>query len=56
MYNYVDLYLQATIDGQIDEVPADLMLPLELHLMDAIAIKTAGNEQLVHWEASEELH
>jgi hypothetical protein len=27
-----------------------------LHLMQCVAIKAAGEEHLVHWEASEALH
>jgi hypothetical protein len=56
MYETMDLYLQAAIEGQIDEVPMDMVLPLELHLMDCVAVKTAGDEHLVHWQASEVLH
>ena len=56
MYEYVDLYVNAAIAGQIDGVPEDMILPMELHLMECIAVKTAGNEHLVVWEASEELH
>lgn len=56
MYETMDLYLQAAVAGQIDEVPHDMVLPLELHLMDCVAVKTAGDENLVHWEASEVLH
>lgn len=56
MYETIDLYLQAAIEGQIQEVPHDMVLPLELHLMDCVAVKQAGDEHLVHWQASEELH
>jgi hypothetical protein len=56
MYETMDLYLQAAVAGQIDEVPHDMVLPLELHLMECVAVKTAGNEHLVHWQASEEYH
>ena len=56
MYETLDLYLQAAVAGQIQEVPNEMVLPLELHLMDCIAVKTAGDEHLVVWEASEELH
>lgn len=56
MYETVDLYLQAAIDGQIEHIPADIMFKMELHLMDCVAIKIAGDESLVHWEASEVLH
>ena len=56
MYDYVDLYLQAAVEGQIQEVPEEMVLPMELELMDCIAVKTAGDEHLVVWEASEEMH
>ena len=56
MHESIDLYLQAAIEGQIDEVPLHIVLPMELHLMDCVAIKSAGGEHLVHWELSEELH
>lgn len=56
MYEYADLYLNAAITGQIDELPEDMTLFCELHLLDCIAVKLAGSEYLVHWEASEELH
>ena len=56
MYETMDLYLQAAIAGQIEDVPADVMFEMELHLMDCVAVKTAGEENLVHWQASEELH
>ena len=56
MYETIDLYLQAAIEGQIEDVPADVMFKMELHLMDCVAVKTAGDENLVHWQASEEFH
>ena len=56
MYETMDLYLQAAIEGQIEELPTDVMFEMELHLMDCVAVKTAGNEHLVHWEASEVIH
>ena len=56
MYEYVDLYLNAAITGQIDDIPQDMLLPCELHLLDCVAVKQAGGEDLVHWSASEELH
>lgn len=56
MYETMDLYLQAAIDGQIEHIPANVMFEMELHLMDCVAVKTAGDEHLVHWQASEVLH
>ena len=48
----IDLYLQAAVEGQIDDVPLDMVVPLELHLMDCIAIRQAGGEHMVHWDAA----
>jgi hypothetical protein len=56
MYEYVDLYVNAAISGQIDDLPQEMLLPCELHLLDCIAVKQAGGEHLVHWEASEVEH
>ena len=56
MYEYVDLYVNAAIAGQIDGVPEEMILPMELHLMECVAVKHAGGEHLVHWQASEELN
>lgn len=50
----IDLYLQAAVEGQIEELPGELVVPLELHLMDCVAIKKAGGEHMVHWDAAGE--
>ena len=52
MYETMDLYLQAAIEGQITEFPDEVLFEMELHLMDCVAVKTAGAEYLVHWQAS----
>jgi len=54
MHETVDLYLQAVLDGQINSVPDDMQLSMELYLMDAVAVKTAGEAHLVHWDTAED--
>jgi len=54
MHETADLYLQAVLDGQINSVPDDLQLSMELYLMDAVAVKTAGGAHLVHWDTAED--
>ena len=49
-----DLILAAILNGDfgiMSESELDTLYA-ELHLMDAIAIKRAGGEHLVHWEVS----
>ena len=55
--NYVsdaELNLAALIQDQITDFTEEEVLDMELHLMDAIAIKRAGGEHLVHWHAAGE--
>jgi len=54
MHETADLYLQAVLDGQINSVPDDMQLSMELYLMDAVAVKTAGGSHLVHWDTVED--
>ena len=49
-----ELNLAALIQDQITDFTAEEVLEMELHLMDAIAIKRAGGDHLVHWEAAGE--
>jgi len=48
----VDLNLARLIQDDIRDFTAEEVLEMELALMDAIAIKVAGGEHLVHWEAA----
>jgi len=50
----IDLLLAGVIEGNIgvEYLSEDQLLELELALMDNIAIKRAGGETLVHWEAA----
>lgn len=53
------LYLLASgqiTTHQMGQLSDDQLLWMELEILDAIAIKRAGGEMLVHWAASEELH
>ena len=52
-YESGDLILQAIVDGKFGEMnESDIdTLYAELHLMDVLAIKTAGAEHMVHWNA-----
>ena len=50
----VDLNLARLIQDDIRDFTPEEVLEMELHLMDAIAIKQAGGEHLVCWEASGE--
>ena len=48
-----DLVLQAIVDGKfgiMEESELDTLYA-ELHLMDAVAIKLAGGEHMVHWDS-----
>ena len=47
-----ELNLWALLQEQRMDFTEDELLEMELHLFDAIAIKRAGGEHLVHWEAS----
>lgn len=51
-----DLLVAAVLDAQLDDQITLDETNLELHLMDAVAIKRAGDENLVIWEASYEYH
>lgn len=51
-YESGDLILQAIVDGKfgiMEESELDTLYA-ELHLMDALAIKVAGSDYLVHWD------
>ena len=52
-YESGDLVLQAIVDGKFGEMnESDIdTLYAELHLMDTVAIKVAGGDHLVHWDA-----
>jgi len=47
-----DLNLAQLIFDDVRDFTAEEVLEMELALMDAIAIKQAGGEHLVHWEAA----
>ena len=47
-----DLNLAQLIFDDVRDFTAEEVLEMELALMDAIAIKRAGGEHLVHWEAA----
>jgi len=48
----VDLNLARLIQDDIRDFTPEEVLEMELALMDAVAIKVAGGEHLVHWEAA----
>ena len=48
----VELNLAQLIFDDITDFTAEEVLDMELHLMDAIAIKRAGGEHMVHWDAA----
>jgi len=48
----VDLNLARLIQDDIRDFTPEEVLEMELHLMDAIAIKVAGGEHLVHWDSA----
>jgi len=48
----VDLNLARLIQDDIRDFTPKEVLEMELALMDAVAIKVAGGEHLVHWEAA----
>ena len=48
----VDLKLHQVIFDDITDFDDEEILDMELALMDAIAIKRAGGEHLVHWTAA----
>ena len=54
----MDLLLMGVIDGKIgvEHLTTDQLLELELHLMDCLAVKAAGNEYLVHWQTENTQH
>jgi len=47
-----DLNLARLIFDDITDFTAEEVLEMELALMDSIAIKQAGGEHLVHWDAA----
>ena len=47
-----ELNLHEVIFDDITDFTDEEILEMELHLMDAVAIKRAGGEHLVHWEAA----
>jgi hypothetical protein len=47
-----DLNLAQLIFDDIRDFTPEEILEMELHLMDAVAIKQAGGEHLVLWEAA----
>jgi hypothetical protein len=47
-----DLNLARLIFDDITDFTDEEILEMELHLMDAVAIKRAGGEHLVCWEAA----
>jgi len=47
-----ELNLAQLIFDDVRNFTPEEILDMELHLMDAIAIKRAGGEHLVHWEAA----
>ena len=49
-----ELNLWALLQDQRSDFTEEEVLEMELHLMSAVAIKQAGGEHLVHWEASGE--
>lgn len=51
-----DLLVAAVLDEQLDDqIPLDI-IDLQLYLMDAVAIKHTGDENMVVWEPSYECH
>ena len=53
---FVDLRIAGVIEGTVREehLSPSQLLEMELCLMDNIAVKVAGGEHLVHWEAAGE--
>ena len=53
-YESGDLVLQAIVNGKFGEIDdSDIdTLYAELHLMDVLAIKIAGAEHMVYWDAA----
>ena len=47
-----ELNLAMLIQDDIRDFTAEEVLEMELHLMDAIAIKVAGGEHLVCWDSA----
>ena len=50
----VQLNLAQLIFDDVTDFTPEEILEMELHLMDAVAIKQAGGEHLVLWEAAGE--